>query len=234
MKAILTQPGFLGTYGNFGADISLLVSLVFTLLFLIGWRMSAQHQGNQHHILVLWAMVGMIAYYTVYYLARSLGSLATEGKEGFGGPNWVYAYIFSPLLIIHITVVTIGLVMAVYMIILGFRVAVRKGSMRVLQAGFLKMSNKAFLKMLAGALLLLGTLSAIRCATLRCLMVYVYGYLLVIVVLLLEKGIERLIADGERRHRLVGRFTMVLYLIVLFTSTTTYTLLYVIWPPKSL
>jgi uncharacterized membrane protein YozB (DUF420 family) len=51
-------------------------------------------------------------------------------------------------------------------------------------------------------------------------------------VLLIEKMIERLIPDGERRHRSIGTFTMVLYVIALITSSATYLMLYVIWPPK--
>jgi uncharacterized membrane protein YozB (DUF420 family) len=37
--------------------------------------------------------------------------------------------------------------------------------------------------------------------------------------------------DGERRHRALGTFTMILYVLALLTSTATYVLLYVIWPP---
>jgi uncharacterized membrane protein YozB (DUF420 family) len=37
--------------------------------------------------------------------------------------------------------------------------------------------------------------------------------------------------DGERRHRAIGTFTMLLYVLALLTSTSTYVLLYVIWPP---
>ena len=98
MKELLNQPGFLPTHGTFGADISFLMAIAFTVLFIIGWRMAKKRQGDSHHVLVLWAMVSMIVYFTVYYLARGLGALATEGKEGFGGPEWVYQYVFSPFL----------------------------------------------------------------------------------------------------------------------------------------
>ena len=37
--------------------------------------------------------------------------------------------------------------------------------------------------------------------------------------------------DGERRHRAIGTFTMILYVLALLTSTSTYVLLYVIWSP---
>jgi len=233
MKAFLQKEGFLWfSHGTLGADLSWILAISFTILFIIGWRMGKKAQGNRHHVLVLWAMVSMLAYFTVYYIARGLGALATEGKEGFGGPEWIYNYIFSPLLTIHILVVSIGLVLAVYMIILGFRVVVKEMGRRILKSGILKISPSGFLKVTGGALILFSLLGVVRCHTLACWIVYVSGFLLVFIVLLLEKGIERFIPDGERRHRTIGTFTMMLYVIALFTSTITYLMLYVIWPPK--
>ncbi|MBI3609093.1 MAG: DUF420 domain-containing protein [Nitrospirae bacterium] len=234
MKELLGRPGFLPAHGTLGADLSFLMALAFTILFLIGWRMGKRKQGNRHHALTLWAMVSMLAYFTVYYLAKGLGALATEGKEGFGGPDWVYHYLFTPLLTIHITVVSIGLVLAVYMIVLGFRVAVRKNGHRTLQAGPLSMSIGAFYKILGGAFAFFAVIGLIRWHSVARLIVYIAGFLLVAVVLLIEKGIERWFPDGERRHRAVGTFTMALFVVALITSSTTYLMLYVIWPPKIL
>ncbi len=233
MKAWLSQPGFLGTHGTWGADVSFIMAVTFTVLFLIGWRMAKRREGNRHHTLVLWAMVGMLVYFTFYYLARGLGALATEGKEGFGGPAWMYDYVFSPLLTIHILVVSVGLVMAVYMIVLGFRTAIKNNGQRVLRAGSLSMSAAAFYKILGWTFLLFSIAALIRWHSIARLIVYISGFLLVTAVLLIEKVIERWIPDGERRHRAIGTFTMVLYLIALVTSTTTYLLLYLIYPPKA-
>jgi uncharacterized membrane protein YozB (DUF420 family) len=232
MKALLTSPGFLGTHGTFGADASFLMALFFTILFIFGWRLARRRDGNRHHTLVLWAMVGMLIYFTFYYLARGLGALATENQEGFGGPAWVYTYIFSPLLTVHILVVSVGLVMAVYMIILGFRTAIKTNGKRLLQAGPLSMSAGALYKILGATFALFAVAAAIRWHSLARLIVYISGFLLVAAVLFVEKGIERWFPDGERRHRAIGTFTMVLYVIALVTSTTTYVLLYVIYPPK--
>ena len=243
MKDFLQKEGFLWfSHGSLGADLSWTLALIFTILFIIGWRMAKKAQGNQHHALTFWAMISMLAYFTVYYLARALGALATEGKEGFGGPEWIYRYVFSPLLTIHILVVSVGLVLAVYMIILGFRVAVKEMGRRVLKTGMLKISPSNFLKVTGGAFVLFSLLGVVRffglfglprCdAPLACGIVYFSGFLLVLIVLLAEKVIERLIPDGERRHRSIGTFTMTLYVIALVTSTITYFMLYVIWPPK--
>jgi uncharacterized membrane protein YozB (DUF420 family) len=233
MKELLSQPGFLPAHGTFGADLSFLMALLFTTLFLVGWRMGKKHQSDRHHVLVLWAMGSMLVYFTLYYLARGLGALATEGKEGFGGPAWVYSYVFGPLLTVHILAVSLGLVLAVYMIVLGFRVTVQRAGRRALQNGLLKMSHSALVKTLTSTAVLLALIGLVRChARVRCWIVYLSGFLLVFFVILLEKGIERLIPDGERRHRLMGTFTMVLFVIALFTSTATYLMLYAFWPPK--
>jgi uncharacterized membrane protein YozB (DUF420 family) len=233
VKAFLQKEGFLWfSHGSLGADLSWTLALIFTILFIIGWRMAKKAQGNQHHALTFWAMVSMLAYFTVYYLARALGALATEGKEGFGGPDWIYRYVFSPLLTIHILVVSLGLVLAVYMIILGFRVAVKRSGQRILQSGVLKISRPALLKVTAAVFVFFALLAIVRCCSPGRLLVYLSGFVLVMAVLLIEKMIERLIPDGERRHRSIGTFTMVLYVIALITSSATYLMLYVIWPPK--
>jgi len=232
VKELLARPGFLGTYGTIGADLSYILAILFIVLFLIGWYMGRRHQGNRHHFLVLWAMLAMLAYFSSYYLTRRLGVLAIEGKEGFGGSDWLYTYIFSPVLTTHILLVSIGLVMAVYMIILGFRASFKESRKRILKGVELKVKRRNFYITLLAILIVLGLFALIRCRTFRCAAVYVAGLLLVTLVFFLEKVIERLLPNGAERHRFLGRFTMVIYLIVLFTSTITYLFLYILYPAQ--
>src|SRR3989454_10759171 len=117
----LKQPGFLGTHATIGADLSQLMAALFAVLFVIGWFQAKKGLGTNHHWLMLGGMVAMLGFFTSYYLFRQLGVLAFEGKEGFGGSQSLYDHVFIPLLTFHITLVVIGLVMAVYMIVLGFR-----------------------------------------------------------------------------------------------------------------
>lgn len=232
MKEFLSEPGFLATYGTIGADLSYILAILFTILFLAGWYMGRRHQGGRHHSLVLGAMLAMLAYFSAYYLTRRLGVLAIEGKEGFGGPGWLYTYIFGPVLTVHILLVSIGLVMAVYMIILGFRASFKEKGRRLLRGVDLKVKKKNFFLTLSITVAVLGVLALIRCRTYRCASVYGAGLLLVALVFFLEKIIERLIPEGAKRHRLLGRFTMVIFLIVLLTSTLTYLFLYILYPPQ--
>jgi len=232
MMAFLKSPGFLSPYGNMGTDISSVMAWVFTLLFLYGWHLAKKHRGQAHHLLTLWGMVAMLGYFTVYYLARGLGAMATEGKDGFGGPEWIYSYIFLPMLNIHILVVSVGLVMAIYMLILGFRSSFKENQGRYLKAGNLVMHPKMVTKILVGTGLFFGAAAIVRWGPMQRFFVYLAGFLLVGAVLLLERGLEKWIPDGGMRHRKIGIFTMLLYLIALFTSTGTYLLLYFIYPVK--
>ena len=102
MKTLLEQPGFLAPSGTIGADVSYLLALVFTILFLVSWVMAKKGQGTRHHKLALVSMVSMIVYFCAYYYARQLGVLSFEGREGFGGPDEVYENVFVPVLTIHL------------------------------------------------------------------------------------------------------------------------------------
>jgi len=232
MKAFLTAPGFLSPYGTFGADFSSVMAWVFTLLFMYGWSLGRKHRGQRHHLVTLWGMLAMLSYFVVYYLARGLGALSAEGKHGFGGPDWVYEYIFSPILFIHILVVSVGLVLAVYMIILGYRSSAMKNRIRYLKKEPLKMGKKGFNYVLIGAAVIFGLLAVVRAGGLARYLVYLSGFLLVAGTLFTERGLERLFPDGAKRHRKLGTLTMVLYVIALITSTTTYVMLYYIYPIK--
>src|SRR5690242_2179790 len=141
----LKNPGFFGTHATIGADISQLMATFFTGLFVIGWIQARKRQSDAHHWLMLGGMVAMLGFFVSYYLFRSLGVLAFEGKEGFGGSEALYRHVFVPLLIFHIILVMIGLVMAVYMIVLGFRAQAIEGGRRILRNTVLQTSwGKAF------------------------------------------------------------------------------------------
>ncbi len=232
MREFLAKPGFLGSNATIGADLSFLLAILFTALFLVGWRWARKRQGNRHHFIVLSAGLAMIGYFTFYYLIRELGILAIEGREGFGGPYWFYTYIFSPVLVAHIILVVIGLVMVVYMVVLGFRVSRKDNGQRHLAGGDLKASNRTFFGTLTAIVAVLILLAFVRCQTLRCSLVYGAGALIVASVFFLERIIERLIPDGRKRHIYLGRFVMVVFFVVLITATMTYFSLYVLYHPR--
>jgi uncharacterized membrane protein YozB (DUF420 family) len=232
VKGLLAKPGFLGTYGTLGADLTLVLAIVFTLLFLIAWFAARKHRGNRHHVTILWAILAMFIYFSFYYLTRGLGVLAVQGREGFGGPDWFYIYIFTPTLTTHILLVSVGLVMAVYMIVLGFRASCKESGRRLLKAGELRAKDRNFYTVLSVVLAALCLLAVIRCETLQCASVYGAGLAVVIVVFSLEKLAERLFPKAERRHRTFGKFTMVVFLAILFTSALTYLFLYVVYQPQ--
>lgn len=234
----LKQPGFLGTHATIGADISQMMAMLFTALFVMGWFQARQQRGNAHHWLMLGGMVAMITFFTNYYLFRQLGVLAVEGKEGFGGSNFMYHNVFIPLLTFHIVLVMIGLIMAVYMIILGFRAQQKTEGHRELRSGQLEVRKEQLAKVFlvsGGVLLALYAIIGTRFGTefsFRRLLVYLSGLLVIGLVLGVEKTVERFWPDGAQRHRALGRFTMIIYCILFVTGTTTYTMLYILYPGK--
>ena len=232
MKGFLAKPGFLGTYGTLGSDLTLVLAIVFTLLFLIAWFAARKRQGNRHHVTILWATLAMFIYFSFYYLTRGLGVVALQGREGFGGPDWFYIYIFTPTLTTHILLVSVGLVMAVYMIILGFSASFKDSGVRLLKDRELKANSRNFYLALSATLVVLGLLGLIRCDTLRCASVYGVGLAVVMVAFSLEKLAERFLPKAGQRHRTFGKFTIIIFLAILFTSALTYLFLYVLYQPQ--
>ena len=236
MAEWLREPGFVGTHATMGADLSQLMATVFTAMFIIGWFQARGGKGHGHHWLMLGGMVAMLAFFTSYYLFRQLGVLAFEGKEGFGGPQELYDNVFVPLLIFHIILVVIGLIMAIYMIVLGFRSQSFIGGRRVLKNATLQTSWKRIgvvFGTLTGLVLLLF-LSRVMSAgfSMGKLSVYVGLLILASIVFGVEITIQRIWPNGERRHRILGRFTMAIYCILFVTGSITYTMLYILYPGK--
>src|SRR5213594_859255 len=126
MKELLKGPGFMGTAATLGADLSQVMAMLFTGLFIIGWVQARKKMGNAHHRLVL------------------------------GGSDFMYHQVFIPLLTFHITLVSVGLIMAIYMIILGFRAQQLVAGKRELRPGELKVGQEKLTKVfvVSGAVLL--------------------------------------------------------------------------------
>ncbi len=236
MFDLLRQPGFFGTHATIGADLSQLMAALFTGLFIVGWFQAKRHRGHGHHWLMLGGMVAMVGFFTAYYLFRQLGVLAFEGKEGFGGSQALYDYVFIPVLTVHIILVIIGLVMAVYMIVLGFRSQQFISGARVLSESLLQTSWKKvsliFVGLTAVVALLFGGRVVSAGFSMRKLEVYLGFLSLVAIVFAVEMGIQRIWPDGGRRHRALGRFTMIVYCILFLTGSFTYAMLYILYPGK--
>jgi uncharacterized membrane protein YozB (DUF420 family) len=232
----LKQPGFFGTHATVGADISQIMATFFTGMFVIGWVQARKRQTNTHHWLMLGGMIAMLAFFTSYYMFRQLGVLAFEGKAGFGGSQALYEYVFIPILTVHITLVIIGLVMAMYMIVLGFRAQQVVDGVRSLKETLLLTSWKKIGLILGGLTALVMALFLSRVATagfsLRKLEVYLGLLCLIAIVFSVEMTIQRIWPNGARRHRALGLFTMIVYCILFVTGSTTYTMLYILYPGK--
>jgi uncharacterized membrane protein YozB (DUF420 family) len=236
MKTLLAQPGFLAPSGTIGADVSYLLALVFTVLFLVAWGMAKKAQGTRHHKLILVSMVSMIVYFCAYYYARQLGVLSFEGREGFGGSDDVYENVFVPVLTTHLSLVVLGMILAFYMLSQGFRASERVQGEYLLKEGTLKVSSRRF-KIVMFTILGCWALVQVLLLVFRenpfgASVAYALIFATIALVASLEKLIEKMLPDGAKRHRILGRFTMIIYALILVTSTATYLMLYVIYPLK--
>ena len=236
MEELLKQPGFLGTHATLGADLSQLMATLFTGLFIVGWIQAKQRRGNAHHWLMLGGMVAMLSFFVSYYWFRQLGALAFAGKEGFGGSQEMYDNFFWPLLKFHIALVIVGLIMAIYMIVLGFRAQAIAGMRRILADRVLQTTWQKVGRIFGflGSLILLyfAILMLSGRFSLGKSIVWISFLLIVAAVLGLEIGIQRIWPSGEKRHRALGNFTMIIYCILFVTGTITYTMLYILYPGK--
>ena len=237
METLLAEPGFLAPSGTIGADVSYILAVIFTVLFLIAWGMAKKAQGTRHHKLILVSMVSMIVYFVGYYYARSLGVLSFEGREGFGGPDDVYKNVFIPVLSTHLILVVLGLIFAFYMLSQGFRASKKVEGEYLLKEGELKISSRKFKIVM---LTIFGCWSVVQVMLLvtrenpmGASIAYALIFVTVALVASLEKLIEKLLPDGAKRHRVLGRMTMVIFALILITSTATYIMLYFVYPLKS-
>lgn len=222
--------------GTMGADLSYLLAVVFTVLFLVSWWMAKKGQSTRHHKLALVSMLSMVIYFIAYYYARNLGALAAEGKEGFGGPPEVYDNIFSPILFTHVSLVVLGLILGPYLIVEGYRACDKVGGGYVLRSGELKADPKKFKRIwlwILGLWVLMEIFCLVRGKPWQAQLAYFLIFATIGLVVGLEKLIEKWLPDGDQRHRVLGRVTMVMFALILVTSTATYLMLYVIYPLKA-
>jgi uncharacterized membrane protein YozB (DUF420 family) len=236
MQEFLKKPGFMVQSGTMGADLSYLLAVIFTVLFLVAWWMAKKGQGTRHHKLALVSMVSLVVYFVAYYYAKGLGVLSAEGKEGFGGPQEVYDSIFLPILTTHLILVTLGLILAPYMIVEGYRACDKVNRDYVLRSGELKADPKKFTRIWLWLLGLWGVaevLCLIMGKSAGAQLAYFLIFMTIAGVVGLEKLIEKWLPDGARRHRVLGRVTMIMFALILATSTATYLMLYVIYPLKT-
>ncbi|MGV7220532.1 MAG: DUF420 domain-containing protein [Nitrospinales bacterium] len=237
MKEFLAKPGFLVSAGTIGADTSYLLAVVFTLLFLYAWWLAKQGKGTQHHKLIFVSMTSMVIYFCAYYYARQLGVLALEGKEGFGGPEEIYNSVFIPVLTTHLILVTLGLILTFYMVSQGFRASQKLKGEYSLKEGDLRISPASFRRMMFIILGIWGVnqliLTFVRHSSWEASLAWALIFATIALVISIEKLFEKMLPDGAKRHRVLGRGTMVIYALILITSTMTYLMLYVIYPANN-
>ncbi len=122
------------------------------------------------------------------------------------------------------------------MIVEGFRACDKVGRDYVLKPGELKADPKKFVRIwlwILGLWALMEAYCLIMGKSGGAQLAYFLIFATIALVVGLEKLIEKWLPDGARGHRILGRGTMILFALILVTSTATYLMLYIIYPLKT-
>lgn len=222
----MDNPGLFSSRSTFGSDISYMFAVVFTVLFLISGMLAKKHRGLKHHRMILVSMAAMTLYFLFYYEVRKLGVASLSDQINFAGPDWVYDKVFRPVMMVHFIMVTFSIILAIYMIINGFKIAVRDGGEMTLKNERLKPSIMLWALGFVWLVLLTWWLFSVQqFGWGHWIMFLSLGYFIPSVLAIL---IQKALPESEKRHRVLGRICILLFAGLLITSTLAYCLLYVV------
>ncbi len=142
-----------------------------------------------------------------------------------------------PGLCIHLVVVVLGLLFACYMLLQGLRASKKVDGEYLIKEGELRISPRKFKIVMLTIFGCWAVVQVLLLATREnptgASIAYALIFVTVALVASLEKLIEKLLPDGAKRHRVLGRVTMVIFALILITSTATYIMLYFVYPLKT-
>jgi uncharacterized membrane protein YozB (DUF420 family) len=222
----LNGPGLFSARSTLGSDISLIFAVIFILSFILAGQLARGKKGVRHHRTILFSMALMITYLGYYYKIRQMGLSSAADQMHFKGPAWFYGAIFRPLLYLHITLVASTLYLSFYMLINGFiaKFPLDDGNM-TLKTGIVKTSWTLWGIGIAWFAFLLWKLAPSQNLDItHKAIIFTLGFFLPAGVSLL---IHKTLPKADQRHRTVGRITMILFSLMLVTTTVTYYLIYI-------
>lgn len=223
----MSSPGFLSVRSSVGSDLSYLLAVTFTTLFLISGALAVKRYGLAHHRMMLISMAVMLGYFAFYYQVRRLGLASMADQLEFAGPEWVYHKVFRPILYAHFLAVTLSLFLAVYMVANGFRTAVIGRGAIVLKNERIAHSKALWLLGLVWLVFLAWwVFSRPRFDWGHRAMFLSLGYFIPASSMFLT---GRALPYSERRHRVMGRLCLGMFVLLLVTSTSVYYLLYIVY-----
>ena len=223
----MSSLGFLSARSSVGSDLSYFFAVTFTTLFLVSGALAVKRRGMAHHKMMLISMTVMLGYFAFYYEVRRLGLASMADQLEFAGPQWVYRKVFRPVLFAHFLAVTLSLFMAVYMIANGFRTAVIERGAIALKNERIERSKMLWLLGFVWlGFLLWWVFSRLRFDWTHRVMFLSLGYFIPAALMLLA---DRALPYSERRHRVMGRLCLGMFVLLLVTSTSVYYLLYIVY-----
>ena len=225
MIELLNNPGFLSSRSTLGSDISYFFAAGFTMLFLIAGLLAKRGHGLAHHRMILFSMTIMVLYFIYYYEVRRLGVTSFADQIHFDGPQWVYQKIFRPVMIAHFLMVTSSIFLATYMIINGFRTAIKRDGALILKSERLAISKALWtISLVWLGLLAWWVFSVHKFGWGHRTMFLAFGFFIPAMLAIIT---QKVLPDSARRHRMLGRLCLAMFAGLLATSTMVYYLLYV-------
>jgi uncharacterized membrane protein YozB (DUF420 family) len=110
MLAFLTGPGFLGTSASFQADLTLILILISSILFTIGWRLAVGKHYEAHR----WVQTTAAIINTTVVVGVMVVSFVTHILPGIPGKLLEGDYALTTF---HAVVGTMGLVLGVFVVL---------------------------------------------------------------------------------------------------------------------
>jgi len=212
-----------------------------------GTMMSGYYVGYFFGSRITPKLVLRVGHIRVFAAFASMASLSILIISAYVNPIvWTFARFITGISVVSCFVVaeswlndrannnTRGKILSIYMIFQGFRACDKIDGNYILQSRELKANPKIFKStMIILALLWAGNqsiLTFIRHKSFAASLAWAIIFGVIALVIYLEKFIEKSIPDGAQRHRKLGRITMVIFALILVTSTLVYLMLYVVYP----
>ncbi len=112
MSNLLSGPGFLGTHASFRSDATLVLILITSVMFTIGWPLAVQKRYQAHR----WVMTSSTFLNSLVVLGTMISSFVIYILPGIPAKFTEGSYMITT---VHALVGTIGLALGVFVVLRG-------------------------------------------------------------------------------------------------------------------
>ncbi len=226
MEQILSGSGFLSSRSSFGSDLSLILAISFTCLYFVAGYFAAKGKGLTHHRLIITSTLAMFGYFLYYYKVRNLGYKSFADQIEFSSLGWIQANLFTPVIYTHFLIVVLSTFVALYAMATGFKASTNINGKLMLKNELATISKLGWALGFIWLAILLWWIFVQHGFSIEYAIAFlILGYFLPVSIALY---IHQVLPTLERRHRVIGKISIALFLCLLVTSTLSYSILYIL------